>query len=142
MRERAELFPELPRFSQPAPARSRRRRDHVARRRRRGAAIALAALHAGQVHTGEQQRQLGGVEFEARIRWNNPPKGLVAAFFTYVSQNALSDELDIEILSKQVAASTGGAPVLFTAWNPNRASKSSPSRKASWGECSPFSPNA
>ncbi len=58
-----------------------------------------------------------GVEFEARVRLNSLPKGLVTAFFTYNTQGALSDELDIEILSKQVAASSGGAPVLFTTWN-------------------------
>lgn len=58
-----------------------------------------------------------GVEFEARVRLNYLPSGLVAAMFTYNAQNSLSDEIDIEILSKQVNASVGGAPLLFTTWN-------------------------
>ena len=45
------------------------------------------------------------------------PKGLVSAMFTYNTAASLSDELDIEILSNEVASSTGGAPVLFTTWN-------------------------
>jgi beta-glucanase (GH16 family) len=65
-----------------------------------------------------------GVEFEARVRLNSLPKGLVTSLFTYNTQSSLSDELDIEILTKQVAASTGGAPVLFTTWN-------------NWNEASP-----
>lgn len=58
-----------------------------------------------------------GVEFEARVRLNYLPSGLVAAMFTYKSQARLSDEIDIEILSKQVNASVGGAPLLLTTWN-------------------------
>jgi len=62
--------------------------------------------------------QLGnGVEFEARIRLGALPNGLVAAVFTYNTLNTLSDELDIEILSNEVNASSGGAPVLMTTWN-------------------------
>ncbi|MFM8359486.1 MAG: glycoside hydrolase family 16 protein [Verrucomicrobiota bacterium] len=60
-----------------------------------------------------------GLELEARVRLNNLPSGLVTSIFTYVYNNATqrSDELDIEILSKQVNASGGGDPVLFTTWN-------------------------
>jgi beta-glucanase (GH16 family) len=58
-----------------------------------------------------------GVEFEARVRLNSLPKGLVTSLFTYNTQGSLSDELDIEILTRQVANSTGGAPVMFTTWN-------------------------
>ena len=58
-----------------------------------------------------------GVEFEARVRLNSLPKGLVTSLFTYNTQGSVSDELDIEILTKQVAGSTGGAPVMFTTWN-------------------------
>lgn len=60
-----------------------------------------------------------GIEFEARIRLNQLPSGLVPAFFTYIYDNATnkSDELDIEILTKQVNLKTGGDPVLFTSWN-------------------------
>jgi beta-glucanase (GH16 family) len=66
----------------------------------------------------KQSFSLGtGVEFEARVRLNSLPKGLVTSLFTYNTRSSLSDELDIEILTKQVAAATGGAPVLFTTWN-------------------------
>ncbi|MEO6102223.1 MAG: glycoside hydrolase family 16 protein [Pseudoxanthomonas sp.] len=58
-----------------------------------------------------------GVEFEARVRMTNLPSGLVTSLFTYNTLNAKSDELDIEILSKQVNLSSGGAPLLLTTWN-------------------------
>jgi beta-glucanase (GH16 family) len=58
-----------------------------------------------------------GLEFEARVKLNNLPSGLVTSLFTYTSSAGLSDELDIEILTKQVNASQGGDPVLFTTWN-------------------------
>lgn len=58
-----------------------------------------------------------GVEFEARVRLDSLPKGLVTSVFTYNTLDTLSDELDIEILTKQVAAASGGAPVLMTTWN-------------------------
>ncbi|MBP8080712.1 MAG: glycoside hydrolase family 16 protein [Arenimonas sp.] len=58
-----------------------------------------------------------GVEFEARVRMNHLPSGLVTSLFTYNTQNTLSDELDIEFLSKQVNLSTTGAPMLMTTWN-------------------------
>ena len=58
-----------------------------------------------------------GVEFEARVRSNQLPSGLVTSLFTYNTQGSLSDELDIEFLSKQVNLSTSGAPMLMTTWN-------------------------
>lgn len=58
-----------------------------------------------------------GVEFEARVRSNHLPSGLVTSLFTYNTQNNLSDELDIEFLSKQVNLSATGAPMLMTTWN-------------------------
>ena len=58
-----------------------------------------------------------GIEFEARVRMNYLPSGLVTAMFTYAYANGLSDEIDIECLSKQVNASVGGAPLLLTTWN-------------------------
>lgn len=58
-----------------------------------------------------------GVEFEARVRMNHLPSGLVTSLFTYNTANATSDEIDIEVLSKQVNLSSGGAPLLLTTWN-------------------------
>ena len=58
-----------------------------------------------------------GVEFEARVRSNQLPSGLVTSFFTYNTQNNVADELDIEFLSKQVNLSANGAPMLMTTWN-------------------------
>jgi len=58
-----------------------------------------------------------GVEFEARVRLNTLPNGLVTSLFTYNTLNTLSDELDIELLTKQINASSGGAPMLLTTWN-------------------------
>ena len=60
-----------------------------------------------------------GLEVAARVKLNNLPAGLVTSLFTYAydNQTRTSDELDIEILSKQVSATSGGDPVLFTTWN-------------------------
>ena len=58
-----------------------------------------------------------GIEFEARMRLNQLPDGLVAAMFTYQANGGVSDEIDIEILSKQVNLSSGGAPLLLSTWN-------------------------
>jgi len=60
-----------------------------------------------------------GLEIEARVKLNSLPSGLVTSIFTYAydSTRNVSDELDIEILSKQVNNTTGGDPVLFTTWN-------------------------
>ena len=58
-----------------------------------------------------------GVEFEARVRMNQLPSGLVTSLFTYNTSNNLSDELDIEFLTKQVNLSGTGAPMLMTTWN-------------------------
>jgi len=61
-----------------------------------------------------------GLEMEGRLRLNRPlPSGLVAAFFTYVynSSTAAADEIDIEILTKQVNTGVNGTKVMFTTWN-------------------------
>src|SRR5205085_4877715 len=66
-----------------------------------------------EIYTNQNFALGNGVEFEARVRMTGLPKGLVSAMFSYNTAGSLSDEIDIEILSKQVAGSTGGAPVLF-----------------------------
>lgn len=58
-----------------------------------------------------------GLEIHARVKLNNLPSGLVTSIFTYNTANNLSDELDIEILTKQVNLTSGGDPILMTTWN-------------------------
>jgi beta-glucanase (GH16 family) len=62
-----------------------------------------------------------GIEIEASVRVNAMPGGLVTSLFTYVSREegtvVLSDEIDFEFLSKQIASSTTSDPVLATTWN-------------------------
>jgi beta-glucanase (GH16 family) len=70
-----------------------------------------------EIYTKQQFALGNGVEFEARIRFGPLPKGLVTSVFTYNTLGALSDEIDIEFLSKQVATTTGGTPVQLTTWN-------------------------
>lgn len=60
-----------------------------------------------------------GLEIAARCKLNQLPSGLVTSLFTYAWDpvTSRSDELDIEILTKQVNATAGGDPVMFTSWN-------------------------
>jgi len=60
-----------------------------------------------------------GLEIESRIKLNNAPSGLVAALFTYFynSSTATSDEIDIEILTRQVNSTANGDPTLLATWN-------------------------
>jgi beta-glucanase (GH16 family) len=64
-------------------------------------------------------RGVYGLELEGRVRLGMPlPSGLVTSIFTYVENSVgASDEIDIGILTKQVNAAVGGAPVGFTTWN-------------------------
>ena len=70
-----------------------------------------------EIYTKANFARGNGVEFEARVRMNHLPSGLVTSSFTYNTLNTLSDELDIEFLSKQINLSSGGAPMLLTTWN-------------------------
>jgi beta-glucanase (GH16 family) len=71
-----------------------------------------------EIYTRQNFALQNGVEFEARLRSNQLPAGLVTSLFTYnTNANGTSDELDIEFLSKQVNLSSGGAPMLQTTWN-------------------------
>lgn len=70
-----------------------------------------------EIYTKATYARGNGVEFEARVRMNHLPSGLVTSLFTYNTANTLSDELDIEFLSKQTSIAVGGAPMLLTTWN-------------------------
>ena len=58
-----------------------------------------------------------GLELEMRVRAVALPPGLVTGLFTYQEQAALSDEIDIEILSKQTSSTPGGDPLQLSTWN-------------------------
>lgn len=60
-----------------------------------------------------------GLEIEARAKLNNLPSGLVTSLFTYTYDGTTktSDEIDIEIVTKQVNQTFNGAPIYFTSWN-------------------------
>jgi beta-glucanase (GH16 family) len=70
-----------------------------------------------EIYTKANFARGNGVEFEFRVRDFNLPDGLVTGLFTYQAQGGLSDEIDIEILSKQVNLTAGGDPLLLTTWN-------------------------
>ncbi len=62
-----------------------------------------------------------GLEYEARVRTNALPGGLVTSFFTYnfiPGSPALADEIDFEFLSNEINTSPPTSdPVLATTWN-------------------------
>ena len=63
-----------------------------------------------------------GLEYEARVRVNPLPSGLVTSFFTYVAlpgNPPIADEIDFEFLSKHINNSPSPTvdPVLATTWN-------------------------
>lgn len=58
-----------------------------------------------------------GLEFETRMKLNPLPSGLVCAAFTYQAKNGSSDEIDFEILTKQLNLQRPATPVLCSAWN-------------------------
>jgi beta-glucanase (GH16 family) len=62
-----------------------------------------------------------GLEYEARVRTNAVPSGLVTSFFTYNTVGGsppLADEIDWEFLTKEINASSPTSdPVLATTWN-------------------------
>ena len=62
-----------------------------------------------------------GLEYEARVRTNAVPSGLVSSFFTYntvAGSPPLADEIDWEFLTKEINSSPPTSdPVLATTWN-------------------------
>jgi hypothetical protein len=74
-------------------------------------------LKGSEIYTRANFARGNGLELEFRVRTVNLPDGLVTGLFTYQAQGALSDEIDIEILSKQVNLSAGGDPLLLSTWN-------------------------
>lgn len=60
----------------------------------------------GEIHTTMLFDPNRCYRFEARVRWPQPPRGLVSSFFTYGydSAHGNSDEIDFEFLSNEVFA--------------------------------------
>ena len=58
----------------------------------------------GEIHTDMQFEPSRPYRFEARVRWPQAPRGLVASFFTYGYDDVRmdSDEVDFEYLSNEV----------------------------------------
>jgi beta-glucanase (GH16 family) len=71
-----------------------------------------------EIFTVRSFERKGGIEIEARVRGRNLPEGLVASLFTYATVNKLSDEIDFEFLTTEIAKSSRGeTPILLTNWN-------------------------
>ncbi|MGC4005143.1 MAG: glycoside hydrolase family 16 protein [Pirellulales bacterium] len=63
-------------------------------------------------------RGVAGRRFEARIRMGaNVPAGLVGGFFLYTPPSTFADEIDFELLTKQIVANPSNNPILTTSWN-------------------------
>lgn len=74
----------------------------------------------GEIHTVMPFDTSRAYRFEARVKGNPYPNGLVTSFFTYGYDGSQSDELDFEFLSNKTndnATYPEGDPVLTNTWN-------------------------
>lgn len=77
-------------------------------------------LLGGEIHTVMDFEPVSAYRFEARVRCNSYPNGLVSSFFTYGYDGANSDEIDFEFVSKKTNDDVNypnGDPVLTNIWN-------------------------
>lgn len=75
---------------------------------------------SGEIHTAGQFTPDKDYRFEARVRSNLYPKGVVTSFFTYGYDGAKADEIDFEFVSNKTNDNTtypNGDPVLTNTWN-------------------------
>ena len=75
-----------------------------------------------EIYTNQSFARGTGLELDARVRTDAMPAGFVTSFFTYVTNpDTTSDEMDFEVLSKQIAANpvppSAGQPVDLTTFN-------------------------
>ena len=73
-----------------------------------------------EIKTKTEFRRDSGVDFEARIKVNEPiANGLVVAFFMFGfdNTNLTSDEIDFELLSNWINDSTNANRALLSTWN-------------------------
>jgi len=79
---------------------------------------AAAGLFTGcEIYTKKSFQIGNGLEFSARVRMVNLPKGLVTSLFGYAAKGIYSDEVDIEFLTKQIANSPGLLPLSLSTYN-------------------------
>jgi len=75
---------------------------------------------SGEIHTVMEFAPDRDYRFEARVKSNQSPNGLVTSFFLYGYDGVKSDEIDFEFLSNKTndnASYPGGDPVLTNTWN-------------------------
>ncbi|WP_374331321.1 glycoside hydrolase family 16 protein [Aestuariivirga sp.] len=72
-----------------------------------------------EIYTTQTFSRGAGIEVEARCRLNRIPPGLITSLFTYIFDDTANaaDEIDIELITKQLGQTPGGAPVNFTTFN-------------------------
>jgi beta-glucanase (GH16 family) len=85
------------------------------------------AAHPGsfagtEIYTNQSFTRGSGLEFDARVRTDAMPSGFVTSFFTYVfNADSTSDEMDFEVLSKQINANpvppSAGQPIDLTTFH-------------------------
>jgi hypothetical protein len=74
----------------------------------------------GEIHTIMEFEPTSAYRFEARVRCNHYPNGLVTSFFTYGYDGENSDEIDFEFVSNKTNDDVhypNGDPVLTNIWN-------------------------
>jgi len=77
-------------------------------------------LLGGEIHTLMQFDPNRAYRFEARVKNNQYPNGLVTSFFTYGYDGSKSDEIDFEFLSNKTNDNVnypGGDPFPVNTWN-------------------------
>jgi hypothetical protein len=75
---------------------------------------------SGEIHTVQQFAPDKDYRFEARVKSNASPGGLVTSFFLYGYDGAEADEIDFEFLSNKIndnATYPIGDPVLTNTWD-------------------------
>ena len=70
-----------------------------------------------EIYTQRFFSRESGLEIKVRARLGKSPAGLVAGIFTYVTDSdGASDEIDIELLSKDTAVARNGLPMMLSTW--------------------------
>jgi len=78
---------------------------------------------SGEIHTEMEFAPDRDYRFEARVKSNQSPNGLVTSFFLYGYDGAKADEIDFEFVSNKTNDNTTyptGDPVLTNTWNETR----------------------
>lgn len=78
-------------------------------------------LTGTEIYTRTAFARGNGIEFEARVRMNYLPSGLVTALFTYTAQAGLSDEIDLDgvlVLQSTLAQPDLASPFRLNFWAP------------------------